>query len=337
MKVLIIGTANDWNLEHSYFLALKELGHDVRKFDLDYELKKFIKFGKLGNYLNNFLPIDAWIKKANRNLIVKFKLDPSDIVLVFCNAPITTGALAYMKSIAPVKIVLIWPDTLLNLRQHVINSKSLYDLVACYSKSAIKPLEELGFNKPVWVPLAGDSILFKENNGDNDRLNCDISFIGGFRPEREEAMLKVIEKFPNKNIRIYGFDWKQNCRNKEIIKRWTKSLFYGKEFAKAIRASKVNINIIDETNFPAANMRFFEIPISGGIQISSPCPEFEGQFVNKSNILFHHSIPEMLENIEFVFKNEALANEIKQNAFNFTNANHTYINRSNQIIKELNY
>lgn len=52
-------------------------------------------------------------------------------------------------------------------------------------------------------------------------------------------------------------------------------------------ASKVNLNIIDPTNHPAANMRFFEIPVAGGLQVCSACPEMNDVFRDGEHLFYY--------------------------------------------------
>ena len=335
MKILLLGNDNGWNLEYSYMSALKDLGHEVSQFDINTSLKKYIKFGRFGNILSNFIPIDPWIKKANRDFVVHFRKHNPDILFVFCNVKVSYGALAYIKSISNTKIVLIWPDTLTNIQQDIINNYRLFDMVACYSQTSVKSFELLGFKNVRWVPLAGDSVMFGGDFNIEQDLYCDISFIGGCRPEREAAMLEIVENFPDKKIKIFSVDWKTHGKHKELLKYLDKRLFYGRDFAKVLKSSKVNINIIDDTNYPAANMRFFEIPMAGALQVASHCPEMESIFKHRESILYHHNHTEMIDNIQFALGNTEEAEKIITNAFRLVNEKHTYIKRAEQIINEI--
>lgn len=102
-----------------------------------------------------------------------------------------------------------------------------------------------------------------------------MTFIGGWRPEREA----VLAGLAGLDLKIWGPEWDRRCAgNAVVLKAWQGRPLVGTEFATAVAASKVNLNIIDPTNHPAANMRFFEIPVAGGLQVCSACPEMSGVF-----------------------------------------------------------
>lgn len=335
MKILLLGNNNGWNLEASYKNAFEMIGCQVEQFDLLERIDRYSKFGKVGRLLNRFISIDSWVKKANRDFVIFVKNFNPDVIISFCNVPVSCGSLAYIKSILDVKIVLVWPDTLLNIKQDVINSANLYDMVACYSKTSMPSFELIGYKNVIWVPLAGDPIMFDSDIIINEDLFCDISFIGGYRPEREMALARIVENFPDKKIKIFSVDWRKNAKNKDLLKYLDNRLFYGSDFSKVLRASKVNINIIDDTNLPAANMRFFEIPMCGGIQIVSRCMEMESIYKHGVSVLYHTTHEEMLINIQTIFDDEKFSAEIRKNALNLTLSEHTYAHRVKQILKEL--
>ena len=57
-----------------------------------------------------------------------------------------------------------------------------------------------------------------------------------------------------------------------IRRAWQGRALRGADFAKAVSCSKLSLNIIDPTNYPAANMRFFEITTAGGLQVTYRLP-----------------------------------------------------------------
>ena len=63
MKILIVGTINDFCLETSYSTAAFNLGSEVIKFDPSKAAQKFVRFGKIGKYVNELLPIEVWLSR----------------------------------------------------------------------------------------------------------------------------------------------------------------------------------------------------------------------------------------------------------------------------------
>jgi glycosyltransferase involved in cell wall biosynthesis len=331
-KVLIVGNSKDNTcLEASYKRAFQELKFEVCIFDPYQEEKKYIKLGQFGGKLHTFLPVEEWRKKMNREFVIYTKELCPDLILNVCNAPITFNSLAFLKSVLKCPIVLLWPDTLFNLQTQVLSSALLYDGVATYSYASIPVFEALGFKNIHWIPLAADPYLHKQDCLAENYLN-DVCFIGGCRPERVKALESIKKNFPNKKLEIYGTNWKKSD-NKLLADSIIEKPLRGKEFSSMLNKSRISINIIDDTNFPAANMRFFETPIANALQLSSSCPEMNSQFIDMEHIAYFDSDQEMVDKIDLLLSNTKLCNTIIQNAYQLTIEKHTYSNRVEQVIE----
>jgi spore maturation protein CgeB len=134
-------------------------------------------------------------------------------------------------------------------------------------------------------------------------------------------------------MKIWGPDWGLRCRNNSpIMKAWQKRPLRGREFAKAVASSKVNLNIIDRTNYPAANMRFFEIPCAGGLQVCSPCPEMELEFKHGETTFYYRDGSELTGQIRDLLDDSELRGKVKQAAHRKVMEKHTYLHRAKQIL-----
>src|SRR5262249_39633949 len=140
-------------------VAFEELGYEVSCFDVNSSVEKHCRFGALGRTFNRYAPVAAWVRKANRKMVVKASQFIPQIVVVVGSCPVSAGALAQMKASLEVTLVHIWPDTLVNLDSSLIECLPLYDLECVYSRNAIEPMKRLGASSPVWTPLAGDPSL----------------------------------------------------------------------------------------------------------------------------------------------------------------------------------
>ena len=334
MKILIVTDSTAFALGNCFIRAGKKLGHEISTFDLSAMERNYVKFGKPGLKIHTFWPVEAWQRKANRELIIAYRNLMPDIIMVVGNIPVLFGTLAFFKSLEKGKTVLYWPDTLLNLTSFQKDGASLYDLVATYSSTSMRPFNLIGYEKTHFMPFAGDN----EFLGDavfSDHFDYDLSFAGGYRPEREAALAAVAATFPDLKILIKGTDWERFCKNKLLRKSCNPKPIYGKDFGDFIRRSRINLNVIDDTNYPAANMRFFEIPAAGGLQLSSVCPEMESAFTDRKEILYFTSYEHMIEQIRWVLKHPDEAGHIRKAANAKIRKEHTYIIRMESLIKAL--
>ncbi|MGN6436118.1 MAG: CgeB family protein [Agriterribacter sp.] len=336
-KILFVGSSSKSSLESSYANAAKDLRIEFLIFDPVIEQQRYIKGWQIGRKIHEVLPVEQWIRKMNRDFILEAKRFKPDCILLFANAKVLTGTLACIKTmLQAVKIGWIWPDTPLNLDTNTLLNASLLDSCFTYSSASVPVFKSLNFKNVTWVPLGGDPFLHKmeQNSG---HFTCDISFVGGWRPEREKIMSLICRHFSNKNIdiSIYGPLWKDKSTDMGIKKSIKGGGLYGHELAKVFSLSRINMNIIDDTNFPSANMRFFEIPTSFGLQVSSPCPEQENIFKHKEHILYFQSDEDLISQLEWILSHEQECDQIRYNANALLMKEHTYTNRLYHILKSI--
>lgn len=333
-KVMLIGYFGPGALECSYESAFRDLGCTVSCFDIAEAVQLNCRGGKIGRLFNQFVPVEPWIRKANREMVLAVLLFKPDIVVVFGQNPVQVGALAQLKTMTDLKVVYIWPDTLLNLSHTMIDALPMYDLVATYSGSTVTIFQQLGARRVEWVPLGADPHMHTPINVTTG-FECDVSFIGQWRPEREAVMVSILSTLTDINVKIWGPDWKRRSSNPAVLKAWQGRPLYAQEFASTITASKINLNIIDDTNYPSANMRFFEIICAGGLQVCSPCPEMEDKFKHGETIFYYHTPEELIKTIKILLGDAPLRHQVAVNAHIEIINGHTYKHRASQILSLL--
>lgn len=339
-RILVAGQFCHGSLEGSYVRAFELEGATVKRFDLNGTVAKYTRLGRVGALFNRFSPIEAWINKANRDLVVATAAFQPDFLMVGGAGPVRAGALAQIRASAPrTRLLMLWPDTLLRLLPHVSPCLPLYDLVASYSSSAVEPFRRLGAPLVEWVPLGADLELHPAagtlTEEDRRVYGCDVTFVGNHRPEREETFLLLLRA--GFSVKVWGpEDWRRGSRQPgEVKKYWQGRSLYGEGFAKAVRCAHVALNPIDPTNYPAANMRFFEVPACRGIALNSACPEMEPIFPHRGSTLYYRSDEELVPLLrELLAKPDELA-RIAHAAHQQVADAHTYRHRVRQIISLL--
>ncbi|MGH9967619.1 MAG: CgeB family protein [Pyrinomonadaceae bacterium] len=298
-------------------------------------IQRHCRLGPFGRAFNNFVPVEPWLRKANRELVTLALSFQPNYLVTFGHYQIHAGALAQIRSSVSVALVHVWPDTLLNVDNNLISCLPLFDLVASYSESSSEQLRRMGAKHVVWIPLAGDPSMHPMvacNESERIRYGADVTFIGGWRPERE-AVLSKLKCF---KMKIWGPDWGRRCRrNGALLKRWQGRPLYEDEFAKAVTSSTINLNIIDPLNYPAANMRFFELSVAGGLQVCSPCPEMEQDFIHGEHLFYYKDDDELSELVATLVEDETLRNRIREAARAKVLSAHTYLDRARRILQSL--
>jgi spore maturation protein CgeB len=194
---------------------------------------------------------------------------------------------------------------------------------------------DLGFKNVQWVALAGDPIMYKSGGEAALSYSSDISFVGSWRPERERVMSAICRRFSKYKIEIHGNNWKRDSKDPEIRKRVVSKGLFEEAMADKFARTRININVIDDTNYPAANMRFFEIPINGGLEITSSTPEMQRFFKDKEHVIYYDNDQDVAEKIEWALSNPDICEEIRRNGYELASTEHTYMERLKKILESL--
>jgi spore maturation protein CgeB len=310
-------------------------------WDLASAVRRHTKFGHIGRYATGFLPVDAWTLKANRELVLALQAAQPDVFIVSGNMPVRAGALAQIRVQLPrLRIVLLWPDSLLNLSRHVIEALPVYDLIASYSKASMGELLRLGARRVEWFPFAADPILFPQDlsltSDERAQLSSDVCFIGNHRPEREEAVLALLAA--GLKVRVWGDSqsWGRHAQDKRALRAYFQGRpLFGIDFARAVMASRISLNPIDPTNYPSANMRFFESPACGGATLNSACPEMEPVFPDGKAAFYYDSVSTLAATARKLMEVPRRLDEVAKRGRELVLSEHSYESRASHLLSVL--
>ena len=324
-------------LERSYRSAFTEIGCEVECFDMDAAIRRNVRLGRFGESWNRFLPVEPWIAKANRELLLAVDNFRPDALVVFGQTLVRPGALAQVRAMRAVRTVNIWPDTMVFMSGLTAQSLPLYDMVATYSDASVEWIRKLGGAGAHFVPLAADPAMHAQSLGPlRADFEADVGFIGTWRPEREAALARILAEAPELSVKIWGPDWGRRCKGKRaLVAAWQGRSLYHEEFAQAVAACKINLNVIDPTNFPAANMRFFELSVAGGVQLCSDCPEMKSHFPHGDSVFYYSSDAELPTIVRRLIANSGARTRAAAAARSRVLAAHTYAHRAGSILEYL--
>lgn len=339
LRVTVIGKREGLGLESSYGRGFLSLGCDVDFFDLDAAVLEHIRFARLGSLFHGFVPVEAWTRKANRQLFLHVFKQKPDLLIVAGATPVRAGALAQIKISCPRTLaVLLWPDPLTSLERHTLESLPVWDLVATYSRDSVPLLERLGAPRVCWLPFAIDPEIHPPNvrvsEAERRRYKCEVIFIGGHRPERERGVLRLLDA--GVDIKVWGTDlWRRDARfPRRIDSYFQNEALRGEDWVKATRCASVCLNIIDPGNYPAANMRFFENLATGTACVTTPCPELHEIFRDRDAVAYSGE-EAMVDTVKELLADERLRDRMARSALELAMASHTYRHRCETLLSKV--
>lgn len=341
MKILVLNDAEAYSIGWSYTHAFRELGHEVTLFDPQQGLRKLAlwRFPVSRRLLERQI-----ITAYNRKLIDQICEMPADVIWVGKGSWAVPEFWHELKRRRPdVQLVCYNGDNPIvtfsrgGNRPWVTESIPCFDLFCTYNKSLLTPLLEAGAKKVACIPFAWDPKLHPDlepTEEEREHYRCDAIFVGNGDAHREMWMKQIMEIAMPYNWRfaIYGH-W-NHCKDKMVLGAVRGGPVYGAEMVKAMRSSKVAINILRIQNDGTHNMRTFETPGCGGVLASQASPEQEGYFPEGKAAIYFTSAAECVEKMRTVIENDSYQNSLAQGALEIAR-HHTYRHRAESILDAL--
>ncbi len=343
MNPLVLTIASgifDASLAASYTRAFKALGLRVENFSLEDRRRAALPgprpLARVAARFMGHIELPVVNHKADAALFRAVReLEPA-LLMIFCNEPVRAATLVQIKTALPqVKLVNIYPDMLINLRQNVVAALPLYDLFCTHTKAGVEPLRLVGCRNAFYLPLAANPELHypvQLTPAQRRELSCNVVYVGNWRPEREVSLARL----EGLDLAIFGGkQWGQTSG--WIRSRWRgRMMNSGVEFSSAHAAAKVGVNPIDVLNFPGHNMRTFEIPACGTFGVVTRTPEIQEIFREGEDAACFATPGELREKVEHYLarpdERRRLAAAAHQKV---VHGGHTYQDRVRTLLAEL--
>lgn len=267
MRILLVGSNYNWAIENYFIKYFDELKIDSLLFPAQALFYKYY-YKNIVNKLFFKLKlskIEVEIDNQFKELVNQFH--PTHI-WVFKGMEITPASLKWAKQ-QGIKLVNYNPDNPFIFsgkgsgNSNITNSIDLYDFHFTYNLEIKRQLGEEHNAKTSFLPFAYDvsQELFEECATATEVIKA--CFLGN--PDNQRAAF--LEQLAAKGIEIdvFGNNWQKFVSHKNII---THTPVYGNEQWKTLRKYRIQLNIMRPHNLNSHNMRTFEIPGIGGIQVA---------------------------------------------------------------------
>src|SRR5262245_38395680 len=109
--VLVVGHNGGWNLEGSYARAFEKLGWQVHFWEPHQALLRVARGSKLGRLFGSYVNVEAWVRKANLELLQLAERLRPNLVVVIGTEGVRAGTLGQMRAQLPgAPIYCLFPD-----------------------------------------------------------------------------------------------------------------------------------------------------------------------------------------------------------------------------------
>jgi spore maturation protein CgeB len=269
MRLLLIGSESEYAIERPYLRYLSKI-EGIEYIDLFKAQNQFLDYYS-ANTLNKIvyrLGVSDILEKINETLIQKVNDCKPHAVLIFKGMEIFPSTLVWMKQ-AGIKLVNYNPDNpfLFSGRgsgnKNISNSISLYDLHFTYDADIKKQIEQK-YQLPVEIlPFGFDlsSQLFEQCARQQEVKK--VCFLGSADVYRAKLLKQLARE--GVQIDVYGNNWRDFLKTKNVQSH---DAVYGDRFWETLWRYRVQLNLMRPHNPHSHNMRTFEVPGVGGIQLA---------------------------------------------------------------------
>jgi len=316
-RLLIVGSDQVWALERIYTKYLRQAGLEVELFAAPDDFHDWYKKSLLHKVLFR-AGLAGIYRSINQRLLEKVRVFNPGAIWIFKGMEIFPATLHTLKE-QGYFLANYNPDHPFIIagrgsgNDNVTNSVGCYDLHFCYHGILQQQIEKKYKIPTVFLPFGYEiSASDYENALTKEEINK-ICFIGNPDSNR----IEIIHKIANKGIPVdvfgHGWDSTKLAGNPLIT---IHEAIYGTRFWAKLRQYRVQLNIFRTHNLGSHNMRSFEIPGIGGIQLSPFSDEQAGFFEEGKQIFFYR------DEAELVAKLSDLLSLSPQEAENIRNSSH---------------
>jgi spore maturation protein CgeB len=315
MKILLIGSDFEYAIEKYYKKYLRNFGCEIYHYDApDIVYRNHSK-----NILNKILFKTGIYKgygRVNRELLEITERFQPDIIWVWKGLEIYPATLKKLKG--SYRLVNFNPDhpfiiiASANGNKNIRNSVGLYDLHFCYHVGLKKMIEEKYHIPTCMLPFAFDRVdaVYQEpENISEIKRICFQANPDAYRVSRLEKLTDA-----GLEVDVFGIGWNKT-RLKSDPKIRINPIAPRARFWQLNQEYRIQLNLFREYNNDSHNMRTFEIPAVGGIQLSPYSKDQETYFKEESEIFFFRDDDEMIAQAKKILgMSKQEADEIRNNA-----------------------
>jgi spore maturation protein CgeB len=258
MRILLLGSHMNYNLEHYVYMNLVKLGHEVRFYGYKEKLGRFANPVRMAitrsktirNLANVF-----WLNRINDEIKRIAKAFRPDLVLSIKGEAVEPETIEWIREELGAKTALWYPDDPRFFNSLVRYIAPSYDHVFTASEKAIDMYKEIECRRVYFLPFACEPTVHKKLIPPDGRDACnglDVVFVGTYT-RRRGRLIRALERAGIK-VEVYGPYWRYFKRSRNVHNG-----VYGPEMVKVFNSAKIvlNIHVEDDLSYKV-NMRTFE-------------------------------------------------------------------------------
>jgi spore maturation protein CgeB len=361
LKILFVGPnygggANEFKIgtgQYHMVKGLRNIGHDVEVFKYITRIESAPTLSSLKSSFYRFLPnrvcdavlrgflyehvpfevmIDAQgYSSQNKEFLNRVFSCKPDLVLVSYGLFLLPSTLKKLRKTVPT-VLLYGISPSYWSTKHEKSCFPLYDAIVANGPDKAKEFEKY-VNNAIYLPFSAcdpdvhRSIQLSEL--ERKRFGNDVCFVGTIYPNRMDAL----EKLTSFDFGLWGPE--VNPISRETLRKCYKGKALVKEFVKIYSASKITMNMFAPGDDFGVNMRLFEAPACGILQVAENKPGISSFFKVGEEIVCYENVDELTELVKYYLRNPDERILIAKKGQKRAHSDHTYERRMASLISVL--
>lgn len=288
------------------------------------------KANEIFNFKKAFRMLNWQISEISKDILREYNDYKPDCVLFIKADYINRETLLKMQK----SQLIVWMMDSYARYPFLIKDLEMFHNIFVFEKSDIKLLKKNNFDA-YFLPLCADDRFFYPQTKARD---IDILFIGAMYRERVKLLQKIIARFPQANIKIYGYYINRVEFVKKIIYKYTDKYrnFYDRvtpeEASDLYSRSKICLNIHGSQSRYGANPRTFEILATKSFEIVDYNPYIEK--ILHGGVAIYRNENELLQKIEYYLSHASEREIIAAKGYKHAKEKHMFSQRIDVLIRK---
>ena len=260
-KIGIYGESWTGTLPQLLHSSLQDKGVEVSLFDYS-DIMPGIKDRTLVGKIMRRLFYKIYVVLINIKFLKYVYDNNPDVIIVIKGLDIRVDTLEKIKR-EGVKLINWNPDDFFNMKnsnKNLITSINQYDIIISSRPHLFEKYYKFGANKMIFIDWYYVSELHSPQNKKKD---IEISFVGSWSEYREKFIDQIGIKFV-----IKGSGWEKSALEFKKRHDVDPRILSQREMSEIFERSCINLNILTPDNSDLSNLRFFEVPASGGLLLT---------------------------------------------------------------------
>jgi spore maturation protein CgeB len=332
-KVLIVGP-DFYNYNQSIERAFQKLGSQTRVLSYSPGEVKSLK-EKLQYYtsLNKNAFFDKVKNGFNKAILEQYFSFLPDIVFII------QGNYVFKRTVEKMNCKkVLW------MMDSIFRAKGAYairhnvDYIFLFEKTDVGRLWQEDKIRARFLPLAVDETIYYPTVKQN---KIDILFVGALYQKRVELLERIMKRFDDKTMLVYGRYYSPLKRPIHHFTRKNKKVFLNKlvspkEVNMLYNQSSICLNIHHDQSRYGVNQRFFEILGSCSFHLVDDNPYIHDNFL-EDEIIIYHSEEELFQKIEMFLNDKAAAMEVAERGYKKVVKDHTFTHRIKEVLETIGH